>query len=189
MIDASGSQRVRQEKVALQAYIIMQSLSQVGIPHRVMSFCTFWDHTILQRYREYEEDASANERIFTFTTSSNNRDGLAIKAASQGLLEREEEHKIMIVLSDGRPYDVILNRPNARNPQPYYGEYAVRDTGVEVRRLRNLGISVLGVFVGEEKDLGAEKKIFGKDFAYIRDISNLSKSVGNYLTKQLEDNT
>lgn len=189
LIDASGSQRVRQEKVALQAYIIMQSLSQVGIPHRVMSFCTFWDHTILQRYREYEEDASANERIFTFTTSSNNRDGLAIKAASQGLLEREEEHKIMIVLSDGRPYDVILNRPNARNPQPYYGEYAVRDTGVEVRRLRNLGISVLGVFVGEEKDLGAEKKIFGKDFAYIRDISNFSKIVGNYLTKQLEDNT
>ena len=111
-----------------------------------MSFCTFWDHTILQRYREYEEDASANERIFTFTTSSNNRDGLAIKAASQGLLEREEEHKIMIVLSDGRPYDVILNRPNARNPQPYYGEYAVRDTGVEVRRLRNFLEKTLHIF-------------------------------------------
>lgn len=188
LIDASGSQRGRQEKVALQAYIIMQSLSNVGIPHRVMSFCTFWDHTILQRYREYEEDAAANERIFTFTTSSNNRDGLAIKAAAQGLLEREEEHKIMIILSDGRPYDVILNRPNARNPQPYYGEYAVRDMGVEVRRLRNLGVSVLGVFVGEEQDLGAEKKIFGKDFAYIHDISNFSKIVGSYLTRQLEEN-
>lgn len=188
LIDASGSQRGRQEKVALQAYIIMQSLSNVGIPHRVMSFCTFWDHTILQRYREYKEDAAANERIFTFTTSSNNRDGLAIKAAAQGLLEREEEHKIMIILSDGRPYDVILNRPNARNPQPYYGEYAVRDTGVEVRRLRNLGVSVLGVFVGEEQDLGAEKKIFGKDFAYIHDISNFSKIVGSYLTRQLEEN-
>ncbi len=188
LIDASGSQRGRQEKVALQAYIIMQSLSNVGIPHRVMSFCTFWDHTILQRYREYEEDAAANERIFTFTTSSNNRDGLAIKAAAQGLLEREEEHKIMIILSDGRPYDVILNRPHARNPQPYYGEYAVRDTGVEVRRLRNLGVSVLGVFVGEEQDLGAEKKIFGKDFAYIHDISNFSKIVGSYLTRQLEEN-
>lgn len=188
LIDASGSQRVRQEKVALQAYIIMQSLSKAGIPHRVMSFCTFWDHTILQRFREYEEDESANERIFSFTTSSNNRDGLAIRAASQGLLAREEENKIMIILSDGRPYDVILNRPNARNPQPYYGEYAVKDTGIEVRRLRNLGISVLGVFAGEEKDLEAEKKIFGKDFAYIRDISNFSVIVGNYLSKHLEEN-
>ena len=187
LIDASGSQRVRQEKVVLQAYIIMEALSRVGIPHRVMSFCTFWDHTILQRFREYDEDASANERIFSFTTSSNNRDGLAIRAASLGLLEREEDHKIMIILSDGRPYDVILNRPNARNPLPYQGEYAVKDTGLEVRRLRNYGISVLGVFVGEEKELEAEKKIFGKDFAYIRDISNFSKIVGRYLTKQMEE--
>ena len=92
----------------------------------------------------------------------------------------------MIILSDGRPYDVIMNRPNARNPEPYFGEYAVKDTGMEVRRLRNLGVSVLGVFVGEEKDLEAEKKIFGKDFAYIRDIGNFSKIVGRYLTKQLE---
>lgn len=188
LIDASGSQRVRQEKVALQAYIIMQALSSVHIPHRVMSFCTFWDHTILQRYREYDEDASANEKIFNFTTSSNNRDGLAIRAASLGLLEREEERKIMIILSDGRPYDVILNRPNGRNPQPYQGKYAVRDTGTEVRRLRNLGVSVLGVFAGEEKDLEAEKKIFGRDFAYIRDISRFSHIVGSYLNKQIEEN-
>lgn len=188
LIDASGSQRVRQEQVALQAYIIMQAMSSVHIPHRVMSFCTFWDHTILQRYREYDEDASANEKIFNFTTSSNNRDGLAIRAASLGLLEREEERKIMIILSDGRPYDVILNRPNARNPQPYHGDYAVRDTGTEVRRLRNLGVSVLGVFAGEEKDLEAEKKIFGRDFAYIRDISRFSRIVGSYLNKQLEEN-
>ena len=127
-------------------------------------------------------------RIFSFTTSSNNRDGLAIRAAAQGLLARQEERKILIILSDGRPYDVILNRPNARNPQPYYGEYAVTDTGTEVRRLRNLGVSVLGVFAGEEKDLEAEKKIFGKDFAYIRDISNFSRIVGNYLMKQIEEN-
>lgn len=186
LIDASGSQRARQEKVALQAYIIMEALSNAGIPHRVLSFCTFWDHTILQRFREYDDDASANEKIFSFTTSSNNRDGLAIKAAAYELMGREEDHKIMIILSDGRPYDVIMNRPNARNPQPYYGEYAVRDTGVEVRRLRQMGVSVLGVFVGEEQELEAEKMIFGKDFAYIRDISNFSKIVGRYLTKQIE---
>ena len=188
LIDASGSQRPRQEKVVLQAYIIMQALSNARIPHRVMSFCTFWDHTIMQRYREYDDDKAANERIFEFTTSSNNRDGLAIRAAASSLMERGEEKKILILLSDGRPYDVILNRPNARNPQPYQGAYAIKDTGFEVRRLRNAGVSVLGVFAGEEKDLEAEKKIFGKDFAYIRDIANFSKIVGRYLKKQLEDN-
>ena len=39
---------------------------------------------------------------------------------------------------------------------------------------------------GEDFWVKAEKKIFGKDFAYIRDIGNFSKIVGRYLTKQLE---
>ena len=71
-----------------------------------------------------------------------------------------------------------------KNPAPYQGKYAISDTATEVRRLRSQGVSVLGVFAGEEKDLPAEKKIFGKDFAYIRDIGNFSKIVGRYLTKQ-----
>lgn len=186
LIDASGSQMSRQGEVALQAYIISEALSNVGIPHRVLSFCTFWDYTILHRFREYEDKKEANENIFNYVTSSNNRDGLAIKTAGYGLLQREEEKKILIVLSDGRPYDVIVNRPNARNPKPYHGAYAISDTATEIRRLRNLGVSVLGVFAGEEKDLATEKKIFGKDFAYIRNISNFSKIVGRYLEKQLE---
>ena len=68
----------------------------------------------------------------------------------------------MIILSDGRPYDVIINRPNAKNPEPYQGKAAIADTATEVRRLRNLDVSVLGVFAGEEKDLATEKKIFQK---------------------------
>ena len=186
LIDASGSQRKRQGQVAMQAYILSEALSIANVPHRFMSFCTFWDYTILHRFREYEDDRSANENIFEYNTSSNNRDGLAIKAAGYELLNREEEHKILIVLSDGRPYDVILNRPNARNPQPYQGKYAISDTAFEVRKLRSKGVCVLGVFAGEEKDLPAEKKIFGKDFAYIRDVAGFSGIVGRYLLKQLE---
>lgn len=186
LIDASGSQMSRQGEVALQAYIISEALSNVEIPHRVMSFCTFWDYTILHRFREYDDPRSANENIFNYVTSSNNRDGLAIKTAGYELLAREEEKKVLIVLSDGKPYDVLVNRPNARNPKPYQGKEAIADTATEIRRLRNLDVSVLGVFAGEEKDLATEKKIFGKDFAYIRNIKNFSKIVGRYLTKQLE---
>lgn len=189
LIDASGSQMSRQGEVALQAYIISEALSNVEFPHRVMSFCTFWDYTILHRFREYDDPRTANENIFNYVTSSNNRDGLAIRTAGQSLLARPEEKKILIILSDGKPYDVIVNRPNARNPQPYQGKYAVNDTATEVRRLRSQGVSVLGVFAGEEKELATEKKIFGKDFAYIRDIVNFSKIVGRYLTKQLDFDT
>ena len=114
LIDASGSQMKRQGDVALQAYIISEALSNVDIPHRVMSFCTFWDYTIMHRFRRYDDPRSENDNIFNYVTSSNNRDGLAIRTAGYDLLQREEEKKIMIILSDGRPYDVIINRPNAK---------------------------------------------------------------------------
>ena len=187
LMDASGSQCDRQAQVALQAFIISEALSNNQVPHRITSFCSFWDYTILQRFREYDAPREENMRIFDFVTSSNNRDGLAIRAAGDSLMQRQEEGKILIVLSDGKPNDIIVNRPNSRNPQPYYGDYAVKDTAFEVRKLRGRGICVLGVFTGREKDLTAEKKIFGKDFAYIRNIESFSKVVGRYLRKLLED--
>ena len=102
-------------------------------------------------------------------------------------MRRPEENKVLIVLSDGKPSDVNINRPNSRNPKPYTGEEAVKDTAWEVRRARSAGISVLGVFAGREEELAAEKKIFGKDFAYIRNIANFSNVVGLYLRKQIDN--
>lgn len=187
LIDGSGSQQKRQNYVALQSFVVSRALSEAGIPHRAMSFCTFWDYTILHRFRDYEDGKEADWNLFEFRGSSNNRDGLAVRMAAESLLKREEPNKVLIVLSDGRPNDQNRNRPNVPDAPLYTGDYAVKDTALEVRRARSLGIAVLGVFMGEEQDLAAERKIFGKDFAYIKNIANFSNVVGNYLKKQLEE--
>lgn len=182
LMDASGSQQGRQGMVALQGYMISEALSVVRIPHRVMGFCTFGAYTVMHRFRDYEDDRAMNGRIFEFYGSANNRDGLAIQAAADSLINRQEENKILIVLSDGKPNDIVAGEDKE---ELYCMEFAVKDTATEVRKLRNKGISVLGVFAGEEEDLQAEKKIFGRDFAYIRDIENFANVVGRYLRRQL----
>lgn len=187
ILDSSGSQARRQSQVAVQGYIISEALSKVGISHRVTGYSTFWAHTILQRYRDYDDGADKNLRIFEFRASANNRDGLAIKAIADTLLQRPEDNKILIVLSDGRPNDVTVRRPGIRKIRDYDGEDAVKDTAFEVRKARSNGVSVLGIFSGAPDDLMAEKKIYGKDFAYIRNISNFSKIVGTYLKRQLDN--
>ena len=187
LIDGSGSQRSRQSQVALQGYILSSALHAVNIRHRVMSYCTFWDHTVLHRFRDYDDPAASIENIFRYFSMSSNRDGLAIRAAADGLLQRTEENKILILLSDGRPSDLVVNQDSA-HAIPYSGDFAVRDTALEIRRLRMLGVSVLGVFAGREEELAAEKAIFGKDFAYIRSIENFSNVVGRYLQMHLDDN-
>lgn len=187
LIDASGSQRDRQSEIAMQAYILAEALCLNRIPLQVSSFCTFWDYTVLQRFREYDAPRQENRQLLNYVTSSNNRDGLAIRAVGDSLLSRPEGGKILIVLSDGKPNDIIVNRPNSRNPRPYYGEYAIRDTAREIRALRAAGVCVLGVFTGKETDLMAEKKIFGKDFTYIRDIGSFARVVAQYLRRLLEE--
>ncbi len=186
LLDASGSQRKRQSQVALQGYIISEALRELGIPHRMQSFCSFWDTTVIHRFRDYEDGPEKSDRIFDFFTSSNNRDGLAIRAAAEGLLRRPEDGKVLIVLSDGRPNDRVIRRNGQKNPQVYGDAYAVQDTAHEVRKVRAGGVSVLGVFAGEEEDLAAERTIFGKDFAYIRDISVFSHTVGAFLRRLIE---
>ncbi|WP_099189323.1 cobaltochelatase CobT-related protein [Tepidibacter mesophilus] len=182
LLDASGSQSSRQGKVATQGYIISEALTRCGIPNRVMSFCSFLDNTIIRRYRDYDSLISENNNIFEYYASGNNRDGLAIKAVSEGLLNRNEENKILIILSDGRPNDINIKKNNNIRAS-YKGRAAVMDTAFEVRNCRKNGILVLGVFTGKEEDINAEKLIYGKDFVYTRNIERFSDIVGSYLKK------
>ena len=62
----------------------------------------------------------------------------------------------------------------------------MKDTAYEVRRARNQGIFVIGIFVGNEEELSVEKRIYGKDLAYIRNISNFSRMVGTFLRRQID---
>ncbi|MDP2842596.1 MAG: nitric oxide reductase activation-like protein, partial [Acetobacterium sp.] len=171
LIDSSGSQRRNQSRVAIQAYILAHALSLVGIPNRVLGFSSFLDYTVIKRFRDYESPLSANDNIFEYYCSGNNRDGLAIKATCEDLIKRGEDNKILIVLSDGRPNDIKVGKGQVNDlTEAYRGRVAIADTAREVRFARQLGIMVLGVFTGKEQDLMAEKLIYGKDFAYIKDI-------------------
>lgn len=185
LIDSSGSQQARQSRVAISGYTISSALTLAGLPHRVMGFCTFGDFTVLRRYRDYDDMAERDLKILEFYGSANNRDGLAVRAAACDLLRRREENKILIILSDGVPNDIITGKSKSRDFIPYSKEYGVKDTAREVYLLRNKGIDVMGIFVGEEEALSAEKQIFGNDFAYIRDISGFSNIVGRYLRERI----
>ena len=186
LLDSSGSQSRNQANVATQAYIIARALTMVGIPNRVMGFSSFMDYTILKRFKDYEDNLDSSENIFEYFCAGNNRDGLAIKSTCEGLLEKSEENKILIVLSDGRPNDVKIGKDRERSirgEMAYRGAVGVRDAASEVRRARQKGILVLGVFTGKEIDLEAERLIYGKDFIYTKDIERFSDIVSMYLKK------
>ena len=185
LIDASGSQAPRQSMVAMQSYLFSAALSGIRIPHRVMSYCTYGDHTVLRRFRDYDDGPEAGRRILEYRATSNNRDGLALAAAGAGLLRRREEHKILIVFSDGLPNDMVSGRTRAGVPEKYVGDAAIQDTCLQVRALRRAGVYVIGIFLGSDSELENERMIYGSSFLRIRRAEDFSGSAGKRLSETL----
>ena len=185
LLDSSGSQSRNQYRVAIQAYIIASALTMAKIPNRVTGFSSFLDYTILKRFRDYKDPVSINENIFEYFCTGNNRDGLAIKCICDGLIEREEENKILIVLSDGKPNDVKIGAEKEREyrgESAYKGKIAIKDTANEVRLARQRNFSTRSIY-RKENELTAEKMIYGKDFIYTKNIERFSDIVSMYLKK------
>lgn len=183
LLDSSASQHNRQEIIANQAYIIEKAMDEVGIPIRVISFSTLRDHTVFNLFRDYEEKHN-NKEIFKYFASGSNRDGLAFKVLNELIDKTKDNEKhIVIILSDGKPNDekANINTIKLLEKEQYVGDLAVRDTAKEVRNIKNEGVSVLGVFTGEDEDLENAKLMYGQDFCRIKSIENFSKIVSIFM--------
>ena len=187
LLDASTSQKYRQEIVSNQGYIIAESLNRCAIPCRVMSFCSMTGYTILRVFRDYHE-RGANGRIFEYVSNGCNRDGLAIRIAHHLMKKERYDHKILIVLSDAKPNDVVRMRPKDGGEFiNYEAEQGIRDTAFEVRSARADGIAVICVFTGDDEDVASAKVIYGRDFARIQSLEMLADTVGKLLQNQIKN--
>ena len=187
LLDASTSQLNRQETVSSQGYMIAQALTKCGIPCRVMSFCSMTGFTVLRVFRDYNRPQD-NDKIFEYVAHGCNRDGLAIAAAHRLMSQSGYEHKMLIVLSDVKPNDVIkIRQSQATEPTPYERQAGITNTAFEVRKARADGISVICVFTGEDEDLPSAKLVYGRDFARIQSLDKLADTVGMLIQNQIKN--
>jgi nitric oxide reductase activation protein len=165
LLDASGSQYDRQKHVASQAYIIAESLTRCHIPVKVYSFRSEKEYTIINLFRDYNE-TDKNDKIFEYTASGSNRDGLAVRTALYMMKNSACEHKILIILSDGVPNDTegIATEKSSHLKYDYIADAGIDDVAFEVRKGWHESIPVLCVFTGVEADLFAAKKILRAQF-------------------------
>lgn len=180
LLDASTSQIHRQPVVAAQGYMIAQALTRCGIPVKVYSFCSMNGYLILNLYRDYNE-TDKNGEIFRYFTAGANRDGLAVRLAAGMLQSNTADHRILIMLSDCKPNDVIKVRTGSGQYRDYAAKLGVEDTATEVHRARMSGITVLCVYTGTDEDVASCQRIYGRDFARIRSLDMFADTVGTML--------
>lgn len=186
LLDASTSQKHRQETVSSQGYMIAESLTRCSIPCRVMSFCSMTGYTVLRIFRDYSEPNN-NKKIFEYVSNGCNRDGLAIRAAHHLMSQSHYEHRILIILSDVKPNDVLKIRSAGDELIPYEQQAGLVDTSLEVRRARADGIAVACVFTGDDEDVPSAKMVYGRDFARIQSLDKLADAVGLLIRNQIKN--
>lgn len=183
LLDASASQRERQEQIASQGYIIAESFSRLHIPIRICSYCTVNGCTVLRRYRDYEETQS-NEQIFQYHAEGWNRDGLAIRTAGELLLNSEYEHHLLLILSDCSPNDdhrYYTGSGPFSLPCDYGKKQGILDAAREVRALRRCGVHVLAVCTGRSQNISAARQIYGADMVWVNAPERFADAVGQLI--------
>lgn len=188
LIDSSASQLTRKARITSWAYTIANALIKADIPTRVMGFSNLENYLGLKVYRDYEDDLTKNKDIFKFLPAGSNRDGLAFRLVNNFMTDTKYRQKILIYLSDGKPYDIRSRIDNnyKYEERPYKDKFAEIDTSIEFRKLEQNDIYPLAIFTGNEEDLPSMKKIYGNNFAYIKDLNRFSSIITQYIKRVIE---
>ncbi|MCL6639433.1 MAG: hypothetical protein K6T80_07125 [Firmicutes bacterium] len=168
LVDCSGSMAGRNMVQARKsACLLYEVCSQLKVPVNVTGFTSevlTWTDVTHFRAVNFGDPPDKKYLIPRLEAMDQNRDGYSIRVATKELLLRNEEKKVLIVLSDGMPCAGYRD----------YGvtSLAVKDTALAVREAEKKNVGVIGLYFGRESDLPRARMIYN-NLIYVRDISVL----------------
>lgn len=187
-LDGSASRLHCQETIAAQGYILARSLATCGIPVRVSSFCSLRGYTVVRILKDFSEK-NAERKIFNYFAAGWNRDGLALRMAGKLLDTAPADRHLLILLTDASPDDSRKILPTGKVPlsRSYDGEAGVQDTAEEVRALRQQGVRVAAVFMGENASAPDARTIYGQDLVRIQRMDQLAAAAGKLIQEEIRE--
>ena len=188
LLDGSASRLHCQETIAAQGYILARSLATCGIPVRVSSFCSLRGYTVVRILKDFSEK-NAERKIFHYFAAGWNRDGLALRMAGKLLDTAPADRHLLILLTDASPDDSRKILPTGKVPlsRSYDGEAGVQDTAEEVRALRQQGVRIAAVFMGENASAPDARTIYGQDLVRIQRMDQLATAAGKLIQEEIRE--
>lgn len=175
-IDESGSMYGSRIERAKEAAICLSEIfAKLGVPTYIMGYTADkGGYAAYHRHYVYWNNNKADRiKLTSANADANNFDGYSIRYASNVLKLREENHKILIVISDGQP------ACNAYSS----GDSGYRDTKDAILEARKDGQSVLGVAIGADVDV--LQKMYGRDFIFIKTGEDLFTGIMKKFTEMV----
>lgn len=164
LLDESGSMSCGDRSTyARAAAIILYDFCQaLNIPIMVYGHSTSWSRGVdLYSYAEFDAiDKNDKYRMMDISARGSNRDGAALRFVAEQLSKREEEVRILILVSDGQPADA-----------GYSGTAAEEDLRGIKQEYKRKGLLFVAAAIGDDKQ--NIERIYGDSFLDITDLNQL----------------
>ena len=164
LLDESGSMSCGDRSTyARAAAIILYDFCQaLNIPIMVYGHSTSWSCGVdLYSYAEFDSiDRDDKYRLMDIAARGSNRDGAALRFVAEQLSKRDEEVRILMLVSDGQPADC-----------GYGGTAAEEDLRGIKQEYKRKGILFVAAAIGEDKQ--NIERIYGDSFLDITDLNQL----------------
>lgn len=129
------------EKEAL--LVLAHAVQACGDEHAIYTFTSRRRQRIdIRRIKPFDQPVSGatERRIKALEPGQYTRMGAAIRHVAAELAERSNRHRLLLILTDGKPNDT----------DHYEGRFAMEDTAMAVREARRSGLTVFGVTIDAE---------------------------------------
>ena len=164
LLDESGSMSCGDRSTyARAAAIILYDFCQaLNIPVMVYGHSTSWSRGVdLYSYAEFGAiDKNDKYRMMDISARGSNRDGAALRYVAEQLSKRDEEVRILILVSDGQPADT-----------GYSGTAAEEDLRGIKQEYKRKGLLFVAAAIGDDKQ--NIERIYGDSFLDITDLNQL----------------
>lgn len=176
LVDESGSMSGSGKYTAAgqSCVALAEIFNKLEIPVYVMGFTADMDgyDIVHYHYMKWNNTLNNRQKLLNISARYNNCDGYSIRYMTKLLKKRKEQHKLLIVLSDGQPA--------ARDYRD-----GIADTKAAIRDARNHA-HVLGVAIGNS-DTETINNMYERNFLHISNVSDLfyglSKELKNIFKK------
>ena len=161
LIDQSGSMSgERLDKAKEMAILVTEFCNSLEIPISITGHCDMSGAAQIYKYISFDDKNSSKFSIPQMSANGCNRDGLALRYCLGKLKYRDEQNKLMIIISDGRP-----------NSENYNGTIAYNDLKQIKAECKRNNIVLIAAAIGNDKEI--IKKIYGDSFLDISDLNTL----------------
>ena len=167
----SGSDRITYARAA--SIVMYDFCRKLDIPVIVYGHTSYGEDVDMFAYAEFDAiDNKDAYRMMDMSARSGNRDGAALRYVAERLMTRDEETKLLILISDGQPAS-----------SGYYGTEAEADLRGIKREYTNKGVTMFSAAIGDDKE--NIERIYKDGFLDITDLQllpmNLTRLISRYI--------